>query len=341
MLSRLEGLVLKVILDNRTWESKKYPDLDNKLLDITNKMSGNNPSWRSTEIIAALVEKAISPGAIVTHNVHLPVIGSSRTRQCDVVITFGEKPRQSIAIVEVQKRKKKPDINTFHGWLQKMREVGAQQLFCVSMAGYPNSIIEEVAQRVGPSVKLLTFKDLDDNDALRRFFLVPIWIHTTPKFEITDIGSMSLLKAPAELTFELNTSDKCFSIDEQPTVVSFNELIAAILNQTKPIEPPALHEPLSIYPITIVLDDSASRFWFHHGALKLLIKKWKIQLQVYFEREQNQIPTSHFTYHQEFLDGALAWIGTTKFTFENKEQEVCIVATPESDGQFTIRAWRQ
>lgn len=300
-------------------------------------MNSNNLSWKDIEVIAAIVEKAISPGAIVTHNVHLPVLGSSRTRQCDVVITFGEKPRQSIAIVEVQKRKKKPDINTFHGWLQKMREVGAQQLFCVSMAGYPKSIIEEVTERVGPSVKLLTFKDLDANDRLRKFFLLPIWIHTTPKYKIIDVGPLSLSEIPAELAFELNTSNNCFSINDELALISCDEMIAAILNQVNPIEPPAPHETLSVYPITIVLDESASKFWFHHDTQKFLNKKWKIQIEVYFEREQKQTPTYNFTYHQEFMDGALAWIGTTKFTLENKEHELYVVATSESDGQFSFR----
>ena len=63
-------------------------------------MSKGSPNWRLAERIAAMVEKALTPMAKVEHNVRLPVLGSRRKRQCDVVVTFGVEPRQSIAIID-------------------------------------------------------------------------------------------------------------------------------------------------------------------------------------------------------------------------------------------------
>lgn len=75
------------------------------------------------------------------------------------MIYQGQPPRQTISIIEVQKRGKKPDINTFGGWLKKKEEVGSQHLICVSEKGFPKSIIEE-AERIGPTIRLMTIKNL-------------------------------------------------------------------------------------------------------------------------------------------------------------------------------------
>lgn len=119
--------------------------------------------WALQEKIVTLLERHISSGATVRRNVHLPVLGSinKRKRQCDVVIVSGAKPRETISIVEVQKRQSKPDINTFNGWVEKMREVGAQHLICVSQTGFPDSV-EEKANQIGPTIRLITLKQLTE-----------------------------------------------------------------------------------------------------------------------------------------------------------------------------------
>src|SRR5689334_14816843 len=124
-----------------------------------------DPSWRYVERVSALLEKALSPGSRVDLDVRLPVLNSrkGKRRQCDVVITTGSPPREMRTIVEVQKRKGKPDITTFDGWVQKMRDVGAQGLICVSEAGYPDSVIEKVNFQIGPTVRLMTLRELESN----------------------------------------------------------------------------------------------------------------------------------------------------------------------------------
>src|SRR4051812_9120756 len=102
------------------------------------------PKWRTIEKVVARLEEVLTPVARVEHNVFLPVIGrpNRKPRQCDIVVTSGQIPRQTITIVEVQKRKNRPNITVFHGWVEKMHEVGAQHLICVSALGFPQSIID-------------------------------------------------------------------------------------------------------------------------------------------------------------------------------------------------------
>ncbi len=50
--------------------------------------------------------------------------------------------RKHVTIVEVQKQNRKPTLNEFDGWIAKMKQVGANQLICVSEQGFPASIVE-------------------------------------------------------------------------------------------------------------------------------------------------------------------------------------------------------
>jgi hypothetical protein len=136
-------------------------------------MSRSEPSWKAAEKLVAAIEKSLAPDATVEHDVQLPVLGQNRSRQCDVVLRVGKKPRDQFFIVEVQQRGSKPDINTFGGWLRKMEEVGASGLICVSEAGFPDSIIQDVAQRIGPKVRLITLNPQGENFDGLSLYLVP------------------------------------------------------------------------------------------------------------------------------------------------------------------------
>ena len=118
-----------------------------------------------SEKLVTIIERHVGANAEVHRDVRLPILGSRirRKAQCDVVIIEGEGARKTISIVEVQKRGRKPEINDFRGWLKKMRDVGAQHLICVSEAGFPDSI-EEEADDAGPTVRLVTFQQLEDGD---------------------------------------------------------------------------------------------------------------------------------------------------------------------------------
>lgn len=117
------------------------------------------------EKIVTILEQHIDHNAKVSCDVFLPIIAHPEIgpRQIDVLIETGTSSRPTYSIVEVQDRKSKPTPTEFSGWLDKMREVGAQHLICVTKAGYPKSIIQK-ATKIGPNVRLFTLKQLENLD---------------------------------------------------------------------------------------------------------------------------------------------------------------------------------
>src|SRR5947209_1625076 len=99
--------------------------------------SFTEPQWKTVEKVVALLEKSLAPEARVRHNVKLPCLTTGHEEQCDVVIEMGEEPRVTRTIVEVQKRNERVKPNDFRGWCQKMRDVGANRLICVSAKPFP------------------------------------------------------------------------------------------------------------------------------------------------------------------------------------------------------------
>jgi hypothetical protein len=294
--------------------------------------------WKSAEQIVAVIEKAITPHATVQHNVMLPVIGSSRTRQCDVVITFGDPPRQSIAIVEVQNRGTKPEINTFHGWLAKMREVGAQQLFCVSALGYPESIVE-VATQIGPTVRLLTLDDLAGKERLGGVFIVPWFIQTTPRYKILEVGQIKIDRSSDLKNVQLNSASKSFSEDGTEPSLSLDDMVCMTLNNSAGTLP---SWPFNQAPRTITIElageNKEEQLWFHQGNDKALIKRWVIKVQISDESRSTPIPVTNFAYRQELEGGTLAWVGCTKLQINGMDQEICTVFRPNQEGLLTATA---
>jgi hypothetical protein len=94
------------------------------------------------EKLVQLIEQSIEPDSIGERNVRLPILTSptASTAQRDIVICKGRPPRQTITIVEVQDRQKPVDMNEFRGWLSKLKDVGAQHLYCVSGKSFSKSI---------------------------------------------------------------------------------------------------------------------------------------------------------------------------------------------------------
>lgn len=133
------------------------------VVEFPTAMTIDNKHWERFEKIVCILERQIQRGAAVKRNQFLPVLGSpsGRTRQCDVVIEEGVEPRVTRSIVEVQKRAAKPTINDFNGWVEKLKEVGAQHLICVSAKGFSRSVREK-ADLLGPTVRLITLKDASD-----------------------------------------------------------------------------------------------------------------------------------------------------------------------------------
>ena len=311
---------------------------------ISRKKSTEEPRWRIIEKIVSLLEKALTPVAQVEHDIFLPVIGrpDRRPRQCDIVITSGQPPRQTITIVEVQKRKSRPNINTFHGWIEKMREVGAQHLICVSALGFPQSIIDDVAMRYGPTVRLTTLKELEELN-IAGFVLGNFLFHKKAHFLLEKFGpevkvepnpsttDLEFEFAPVEKVFSLGDSAEKLNVFELFEVFRQKELMPLLFSRGQTIPdngsvdvtlPSSLQENLYIYIEEI-----------KHKVISLPMK-WKIETEIF------RIPLSHFEYKQEFIDSTLAWIASAKGVVEEKEITVQIVLKQDERGILQVAAAR-
>jgi hypothetical protein len=108
-----------------------------------------------------VLEQMLAPGAVVQHNQMIPELVSKLPRQCDVVVRYGEPPRQTLAaIVEVQDRDSKVGLETFEAWCAKREKLGAQRLICVSSEGFTEDV-ETAAQSMGDVVSLMTLCEPD------------------------------------------------------------------------------------------------------------------------------------------------------------------------------------
>jgi hypothetical protein len=292
------------------------------------------PSWKMAEKIAAAFEQALAPSARVEHNVRLPVIGKLRKRQCDVVITYGAPPRQSLTIVEVQKRKSKPGLTMFHGWIEKMREVGAQNLICVSAQGFPPSVVDEVLTKYGPTVKLLTLKELERGNAfdilqLEYFFLKYL------ACRIVDAGPVTI-KDPPNVLPEIRPQDKIFQFE------GFDDLLDLSGLALKAVDEVSSQILSSDHPVgtkfELVFDEESKHpnLWAYLGSAKYQVIQ--LDLRIELEIQAAQIPSQFFTYHQETIDGALAWIGTANTNYNGREISVQVVFKKGANGVLRLES---
>jgi hypothetical protein len=300
---------------------------------------------RVIEEVAALLENSITPFAKVEHNVRLPVIGKSRRRQCDVVITSGEQPRQTVTIVEVQKRQRKPDINTFHGWHRKMEEVGAQHLICVSMLGYPKSIIEEVATTYGPTVRLLTLAQIRETRVPGLEFVYPYLLCKHPHFTVEAVEPGAKLKRnplenrPATLSLTFTANDKVFTLDNSHELQSLNELIAHDFNHINQMFlERRIKEPNS-YSLEITLGSTERNLWLNLDGQQHKVLSLPVKLSV--ETTVYNIPLTILSYQQQFIDGVLAWVTISKSVIEDKEVSVQLVFRPDREGFLQLVSIKQ
>lgn len=307
------------------------------------KKSSAEPGWRLVERIAAQLEKALTPYATVEHNVRLPVLGTKRKRQCDIVIKYGDAPRQTIAIAEVQKRKSKPDITTFHGWIEKMRQVGAQHLICVSARGYPKSIIEEVMTRHGPTVRLLTLKELQQPKLIRLVFPFNFALYKKPKFIIEDLGPIvfdSLVEYTLpEGDINLRADAEVFGWDDDPKRISLNDIIIPLMREcAQRTAEEGIYDP-DFFTVELQIGQGEGKLWYYSGEQRIRVKV--LPARVTLHTEYTEIPATYYSYEQHSVNGSLAWVVTAKGDFEGNEVSFQIVFKPNKDGLLELYLLQQ
>ena len=295
----------------------------------------NEPSWKTTERVVAALERVIYPTALIEHDVHLPVLGSARSRQCDVVITLGVPPRQTRTIVEVQDRSRKPELVTFHGWFEKMREVGAQQLLCVSEIGYPSSIIEEVTNKYGPTVQLLTLKELEELQIGKMIFPFNSIIHTASNFTFISVGPIRQVGASEQrkvTSLELNVAnDRIFKIGETSEPKSLAKLTSEILDELLDPRLPLTAKEAEI-SFTLGTEEIPPIVLFEGREIILdpIPVAGRIKYQSY------EIPLSIREYKQEGIDEALAWIIVAEGEVQGAPYTVKFVFRRNNDGRLDL-----
>ncbi len=311
------------------------------------------PDWKNIEEVAALLETTLAPSAIVRHDVKLPVIGkpNRKPRQCDIVIDYGESPRQTRTIVEVQKRNRKPSITTFHGWVKKMQEVGAQHLICVSVKGFPPSIIDAVRTEYGPTVRLLTLEELERPQFSYFIFATPYIIHTTPHIHFESVGPVGLAQPSAGESTRLQPGEwitlqgpdmihqKIFELSGKSDKLALTDLMNIYLDARDR----ELLRLGKIAPLTYSLEPDFGvdtwELWFCNGEDRYKIKKMPVKVNI--ENSVVQIPLTVFEYHQEFYDGILAWVVTAKGIVQNKDVKVRFVFRANEAGILYLHTFEQ
>lgn len=263
---------------------------------------------KDLEKLVQLINMSIEPDSAVEHNVFLPVIGSpsKRTRQCDIVITSGPKHRQTITLIEVQDRTSKVDINTFNGWLDKLNEVGAQHLVCVSRLEFAESI-KEKALLSGNKVKLITMREIDKNGVPLGLFKLKFKYFdfkilksgkidlAISKAETQSLGIYDEIKEYLNANKELNFNLKIFSYDQNELICLYKICRDGILTKKG--------ENLGVGKVVFEKDNGKPIFLFINGVFT------RISLEVEFDWQNDTIeyPVSILSYDQQ-NDGSLAWV---------------------------------
>lgn len=296
------------------------------------KQKTSKPKWKLIEEIVAILEKSLTPFAKVEHNVRLPVIGRSGERQCDVVIRYGDSPRQFIVIVEVQERKTKPDITTFDGWVAKMRSVGAQRLICVSAVGYPKSIIDEVKLKHGSTVLLLTLEELQTLKIGNIIFSFKYAFELTPKFSFKSIGPAKLKNPPLDKGLQFTNYDKVFKVEKETNCLSLYDLISKCLNEISLVERSKGLPDLGDGTVRFVVGSTTKNLWLYIGEQRFKILELPIEVEV--NTQQSKIPLTYHAYKQDGVNSPLAWAvslenkGTLIFRISSQESSEIIETQP-------------
>nr|WP_320189842.1 hypothetical protein [uncultured Desulfobacter sp.] len=253
------------------------------------------------------------------------------TRQCDIVIKNGEPPRETISIVEVQDRVSKVDINTFDGWCQKMRDVGAQHLICVSKKGFPSSIIEK-ALRIGPTVRLLTLSELSSGNWPVNFLSNVV---KNPRRELISVDS-AIIDYKNEFDTEkenltINMNEKCFNYNGLK--LNGTELYFCFLDY---LEGRGQSFGDGRHTINFKLPLIGDQFFIDFkGTEKEVIN---FSANITFDVKNREFNLSCSEYKQIQYNNELAWLMESKVFKNDEEKMFKLIIVPDSSGTYRLAA---
>ena len=287
---------------------------------------------KSLEILVQMIERSISPESRVEHNVQMPILNSPKgfTTQCDIVIRTGNPPRETTTIVEVQDRGSQVKPNDFRGWKQKLEEVGAQHLICVSRQEFPESVKEQAALS-GNSIRLVTLKELTAESmpidlfklefAYKDFAMTELKILDTifSKSEAEGLGIREKVLARKET----NTNEKCWSLDKFE-LLSLHQLALKFYHPQKGIKE-------GEGKLSFSVEEEPYLYLFESGHFL------KIGMNVEFKWKNEVIrqPVAVLSYEQD-KHGALAW--AVDFSYKSPQGIIGMKMPIVKDGdRYAIR----
>ena len=297
------------------------------------------PQWKTVEKVVALLEKSLAPEARVRHNVKLPCLATGHEEQCDVVIEVGREPRVIRTVVEVQNRSERVKPNDFRGWCQKMRDVGANRLICVSTKPFPQSIKDKVAKELGPTVLLVRLEALRTEQ----------W-----PFQIVN-NSMKIFKSIVKVNGSIRPNPcLMFHPDENPFQKYIGELLnAASLPNTIRREgssellpvidlvnegvrliddrPDLIRLPEGVHQVPLRWTPKGTSFCY--GGREAPIQEVRVVYTV--ETKSFLFPFRISSYTHEGHD-TLAWVVRAAGKVDGEDAEIRFTCLPMADGGFSI-----
>jgi hypothetical protein len=273
------------------------------------------------EKIVELIEKAISPESIIERDVQMPILNSTQgsSTQCDIVIRTGNFPRETITLIEVQDRNSKIKPNDFRGWKQKLLDVGAQHLICVSRQNFPESIKEQAAL-TGNSIRLITLNNSLDE--------IPINLFTKSVFKILHFNIKEIEKMKIHFS-----QSQMYSLG---LIDSINNLNSYIKNINSKIFSYNQKDLISLYDIinNLVKDKESENYGsvsfdvdfditpFYLKYKEFYLKCW-IESTVVWESKIENFPFTFLNYNQIGY-GPIAWYMEANYNSDNKSAWVKI-----------------
>lgn len=288
--------------------------------------------WLKAERVVRLLEDAIERhglNAKVEHDVQLPDLLTGDLRQCDVVIRATTPEGEVLTIVEVQHRSTAVKILTFQGWCEKKRVLGADYLLCVAKKKYPQSIQRDAAMRRGPSVKLLTLAELEEdqwpiqiiNNEFSLFMEVrtptmkPAVFRCAGQYTPPVVGRQSAKVFRREGNKQLLSIGDLVEFEREKSDVNFGDGTTVEQEWAIPMDPPLYF-----------IDKNGSR----RRVTSMIVP-------VRFRKDELSLPVRVLSYEQIGQDDPLAWAVSGKAKYKGKSITLTAIIVSNLDGTFTMR----
>jgi hypothetical protein len=294
------------------------------------------PAWAQTERVVELLERSLDELARVVRDVKLPNLATGHPEQFDVVIESGQAPRISRTIVEVQDRTRPVEVNTFRGWCEKMRQVGANRLLCVSAHPFPQSIKDSVAKEHGPRVLLVRLEALEAQQWPFQIFNNAMRVYNpTIRLDTSDKRN-PLFSFPADQnpfteflqsSIHSQGSDRRIQREGQAELSALGEIIDEGIRRLNQ-DPNMLRLPEGDHKVTVEWHPRDLRFCFNGQSAPIQT----ITVTYCVGIEAMNFPFEISSYAQE--GQTLAWVARASGKIDGEDAEIRFTLIPDANGCF-------